>query len=249
FLGAGVELALTGEANDSVGKGMAGGRIVVRAPRDDAGHPVLAGNAALYGATGGELYCAGRAGERFAVRNSGATAVVEGVGDHACEYMTNGRVVVIGDFGRNLGAGMSGGVVYVHDPTARLELRLNDQLVAAAVLDEAGDDEVRALLERHVRFTGSARAAVLLEDWERARVEGLRRCQGSGTPSLAGFERLHSSNDGKRSEAVGVGADERGDLLLVLAPRQSDDREARRLPFLGRRPVGRELRAQLQRRT
>src|SRR5207247_7263591 len=125
---AAVELALTGEANDSVGKGMAGGRIVVRPPRDDAGAPVLVGNAALYGATGGELYCAGRAGERFAVRNSGATAVVEGVGDHACEYMTNGRVVVLGAIGRNFGAGMSGGEAYVYDPAGELPLGLNDAL-------------------------------------------------------------------------------------------------------------------------
>src|SRR5918911_5208312 len=116
FLAAGIELDLVGEANDYVGKSMSGGRIVVRAPDSDAGDPVLVGNTALYGATGGELYCAGRAGERFAVRNSGAVAVVEGVGDHACEYMTNGTVVVLGGFGRNVGAGMSGGELYVHDP-------------------------------------------------------------------------------------------------------------------------------------
>jgi glutamate synthase (ferredoxin) len=171
FLAAGVELSLAGEANDAVGKSMSGGRLVVRPPEGDAGNPVLIGNAALYGATGGELYCAGRAGERFAVRNSGATAVVEGVGDHGCEYMTNGRVVILGDFGRNLGAGMSGGVVYVYDPAERLPLRLNDQLVAAASLDEASESEVRALLERHVRFTDSDLGLELLAGWETARLQ------------------------------------------------------------------------------
>ena len=103
----------------------------IRPPADDAGDPVLVGNTALYGATGGELFCAGRAGERFAVRNSGATAVVEGVGEHACEYMTSGTVVVLGSFGRNVGAGMSGGEIYVHDPEGVLPLRLNGDLVAA----------------------------------------------------------------------------------------------------------------------
>ena len=108
FLSRGVRLVLDGEANDGVGKSMAGGRIVVRPPAGDGGDPVLIGNAALYGATGGELLCAGAAGERFAVRNSGAVAVVEGVGAHACEYMTNGTVVILGETGRNLAAGMSG---------------------------------------------------------------------------------------------------------------------------------------------
>ena len=110
---------LEGEANDYVGKSLSGGRIVVRAPADDAGDPCLAGNTVLYGATAGELFCAGSAGERFAVRNSGATAVVEGVGDNACEYMTDGTVVVLGDVGRNFGAGMTGGESFVHDPHAR----------------------------------------------------------------------------------------------------------------------------------
>ena len=166
FLTAGVELDLVGEANDYVGKSMGGGRIVVRPPANDAGDPVLIGNTALYGATGGELYCAGRAGERFAVRNSGAVAVVEGVGDHACEYMTNGTVVVLGEFGRNLGAGMSGGDAYVYDPAGELPLRLNDDLV---VLERvAVDDDLRRLVERHLRYTGSELAAALLEVWETA---------------------------------------------------------------------------------
>jgi glutamate synthase (ferredoxin) len=145
---------------------MAGGRIAIRPPEGDAGDPVLLGNTALYGATGGELYCAGRAGERFAVRNSGATAVVEGVGEHACEYMTSGTVVVLGPFGRNLGAGMSGGEVYVHDPEGVLPLRLNADLVAARAV--SATDELRSLLEKHVRHTGSERGQTLLARWAEA---------------------------------------------------------------------------------
>jgi len=167
FLTQGVKVSLVGEANDGVGKSMGGGRIAIAPPADDAGDPVLIGNAALYGATGGELFCAGRAGERFAVRNSGATAVVEGVGDHACEYMTGGTVVIFGPVGLNLAAGMSGGVVYVHDRDRQLPLRLNDQLVTAERVDRLGPEELRILLERHVRYTGSQRAAVLLDAWDR----------------------------------------------------------------------------------
>jgi glutamate synthase domain-containing protein 2/glutamate synthase domain-containing protein 1/glutamate synthase domain-containing protein 3 len=165
FLAHGVELRLVGEANDYVGKGMGGGRIVVRPPVGDEGEPVLLGNTALYGATGGELYCAGRAGERFAVRNSGVSAVVEGVGDHACEYMTGGEVAILGAHGRNLGAGMSGGVVYVHEPA---ESRVNFQLVELSPLDADDAAALHRLLERHVRFTDSPRATSLLERWEQA---------------------------------------------------------------------------------
>jgi glutamate synthase (ferredoxin) len=168
FLAAGVELDLVGEANDYVGKGMSGGRITVRPPANDRGDPCLLGNTALYGATGGELFCAGSAGERLAVRNSGAVAVVEGAGDHACEYMTSGTVVLLGRHGVNLGAGMSGGEVYVHDPEDRLLLRLNDQLVAARRLDLRDAEALRELLERHHRYTGSARAEELLGRWEEA---------------------------------------------------------------------------------
>jgi glutamate synthase domain-containing protein 2/glutamate synthase domain-containing protein 1/glutamate synthase domain-containing protein 3 len=168
FLAAGVELDLVGEANDYVGKAMSGGRIVVRPPADDAGDPCLLGNTVLYGATGGELFCAGSAGERLAVRNSGAVAVVEGAGDHACEYMTSGTVVILGRHGVNLGAGMSGGDVYVHDPEERLPLRVNDQLVAARRLDLRDAEALRELVERHHHHTGSARAGELLARWEQA---------------------------------------------------------------------------------
>jgi glutamate synthase (ferredoxin) len=164
FLAAGAELELVGDANDYVGKGMSGGRLVVVPPPGDAGDPVLLGNAVLYGATGGELFCSGRAGERFAVRNSGATAVVEGAGDHTCEYMTGGTVVVLGAIGLNAAAGMTGGALYVLDPAARLPLHLNTELVLA---ERAAGEELHALLERHLRHTGSARAAALLERWRK----------------------------------------------------------------------------------
>jgi glutamate synthase (ferredoxin) len=171
FLTAGVQLELVGEANDYVGKAMGGGRIVVRPPAGDVGDPVLLGNTVLYGATGGELYCAGRAGERFAVRNSGAAAVVEGVGEHACEYMTSGIVVVLGGFGRNVGAGMSGGELFLHDPDAVLSLRLNRDLVVALEVGPSAEPLLRRQLERHVRYTGSARAQALLERWSETLAE------------------------------------------------------------------------------
>jgi glutamate synthase (ferredoxin) len=166
FLAAGVELDLVGEANDYVGKAMGGGRIVIRPPAHDAGEPVLAGNTVLYGATGGELFCAGRAGERFAVRNSGAVAVVEGIGDHGCEYMTSGTVVVLGPAGRNFGAGMSGGQAFVYDPAGELPLRLNEDLVVLSRV--TADGELRRLVERHARYTDSELAVALLSTWETA---------------------------------------------------------------------------------
>ncbi|HEY8725709.1 MAG TPA: glutamate synthase large subunit [Gaiellaceae bacterium] len=171
FLSAGIEFVLDGEANDYVGKSLSGGRIVIRPPADDTGDPCLAGNTVLYGATGGELFLAGSAGERFAVRNSGATAVVEGVGSNACEYMTNGTVVILGPFGRNVGAGMTGGEAFVHDPTGVLDLRLNGQLVVAEGLDAVAAERVRALVERHHEYTGSPKAARLLAEWPAAVVE------------------------------------------------------------------------------
>jgi glutamate synthase (ferredoxin) len=186
FLAQGVEFELTGEANDYVGKGMAGGRIVVRPPDDDHGDPVLVGNTVLYGATGGDLFVAGRAGERFAVRNSGANAVVEGTGEHACEYMTGGVVVVLGATGFNLGAGMTGGVCYVHDPAATILARINTQLVEAR-RPEGGDlDDVLALVTTHADLTGSRRARALLADWDRAS-QGFWRIAPRGR--LSRFER------------------------------------------------------------
>jgi glutamate synthase domain-containing protein 2/glutamate synthase domain-containing protein 1/glutamate synthase domain-containing protein 3 len=165
FLTTGVELSLVGEANDYVGKSMSGGRIVIAPPAGDVGDPCLAGNTVLYGATGGEFFCAGSAGERFGVRNSGATAVVEGVGDHGCEYMTRGTVVILGPHGRNFGAGMTGGEAYLLDADERL---VNDELVALTAVAEDEGDRLLALLERHADLTGSARATALLSNRDTA---------------------------------------------------------------------------------
>ena len=181
FLSPGVELRLTGFANDAVAKGMAGGRVTVMPPSDmpalhldrgpagEAGGDVVIGNVALYGATGGELLVRGAAGERFAVRNSGASAVVEGVGDHACEYMTGGVVVVLGETGRNFAAGMSGGVAYVVDSGGSFASRCNLDMVDLRELGESDDEQVRAMLRRHYRATQSPLAFALLANWAASR--------------------------------------------------------------------------------
>mgnify|MGYP000104588484 CR=1 FL=1 len=169
FNAPGVELRLTGEANDYLGKGMAGGLISVAPPSKAryAWHEnVIAGNTLLYGATGGELYAAGQVGERFAVRNSGATAVVEGVGDHGCEYMTGGTVVILGATGRNFGAGMTGGAAYVLDEAGTLGQRYNPQLVELRPLGARGEATAQALIRRHVALTGSPRGAEVLAHWD-----------------------------------------------------------------------------------
>jgi glutamate synthase (NADPH) large chain len=194
-----VTLELHGDANDYVGKGLSGGRVIVRQPKEARREPtenIIIGNTVLYGAIAGEAYFEGVAGERFAVRNSGAVAVVEGTGDHGCEYMTGGVVVVLGDTGRNFAAGMSGGIAYVWDPESRFASLCNPAGVdLEAVVDgeDDGDDSdrprqrapnvvdngmgdplrfdaqrLRILIERHHLFTGSARARALLEDWHNA---------------------------------------------------------------------------------
>jgi glutamate synthase (ferredoxin) len=166
FLADGIELTLIGEANDYVGKGMGGGRVVIKPPANDAGDPYLAGNTVLYGATGGQLFVAGRVGERFAVRNSGTVAVVEGTGDHACEYMTAGAVVILGPTGRNLGAGMSGGEAYVYDPDARLAENINPQLVAAYQPTAGQLESLRRVVNLHCDATASPLAEAIVADWE-----------------------------------------------------------------------------------
>ncbi|HEU4747048.1 MAG TPA: glutamate synthase-related protein, partial [Gemmatimonadaceae bacterium] len=172
FAARGLSLELEGEANDYVGKGLSGGRLVIRHPRAAQFIPdqtVLIGNTVLYGATSGEAYFAGVAGERFAVRNSGAIAVVEGVGDHGCEYMTGGTVVVLGRVGRNFGAGMSGGIAFVLDEFGELESRCNTGMVDLAPVTDFGErDTLRRLVEQHAHFTGSARAKRELGQWDRA---------------------------------------------------------------------------------
>jgi glutamate synthase (NADPH) large chain len=170
FIPAGLTLELEGDTNDYVGKGLSGGRIVVRPPEAapfKAHENVIAGNVALYGATGGEAFIRGVAGERFAVRNSGAVAVVEGVGDHGCEYMTGGRVLVIGRTGRNFAAGMSGGVAWVFDPDGTFAARCNTEMVGLEHLADDPEDTaaVHELLVRHRDLTGSERATQLLENW------------------------------------------------------------------------------------
>ena len=201
FAARGVSLELTGDGNDYVGKGLSGGRVVVRQPPESNRDPtqnIIVGNTVLYGAIAGEAYFQGVAGERFAVRNSGAVTVVEGLGDHGCEYMTGGVVVVLGDTGRNFAAGMSGGVAYVYDPTGRFAPLCNSAMVelekvepstAATREDEPfrpsqrslsvenngmGDvlrfdaERLRILVERHHLYTGSARAREILENWDEA---------------------------------------------------------------------------------
>ena len=170
FAASGLTMELDGEANDYVGKGLSGARLVIRAPKgtqflpDDA---VIVGNTVLYGATSGEAYFGGVAGERFAVRNSGAHAVVEGVGDHGCEYMTGGAVVVLGRTGRNFAAGMSGGIAFVLDEDAQFATRCNAAHVALEPVSDAGDRALlKRLVEQHARLTGSARARHLLGRWE-----------------------------------------------------------------------------------
>ena len=170
FAPRGLTLALEGDANDFWGKGLSGGKLIVYPPRKStfASHEnVIIGNVSLYGATSGEAYVRGIAGERFAVRNSGALAVVEGVGDHGCEYMTGGRVVVIGRTGRNFAAGMSGGVAYVLDLDGDFQRRCNLDMIELETLAATEDLEmVRKLLRRHVRYTNSGRAVRLLADWQ-----------------------------------------------------------------------------------
>jgi len=170
FCARGVTMTLEGEANDYVGKGLSGGRLIIRPPRDagfDSSAAILLGNVALYGATSGEAYFAGPAGERFAVRNSGATAVVEGVGDHGCEYMTGGVVVVLGATGRNFAAGMSGGLAFVLDEARTLEQRCNMALVELGpVMDPLDVALLRDTITRHAHRSGSATARRVLERWD-----------------------------------------------------------------------------------
>jgi len=171
FLPRGITIELVGEANDYVAKGLSGGRVIVRPPADAgwaADDSIIVGNVALFGATSGECYVRGVAGERFAVRNSGALAVVEGVGDHGCEYMTGGMVVVLGRFGRNFAAGMSGGLAFLYDPDDRSLARVNQALVDVDPVPDEDAERLWMLVVRHANFTGSERARRIVADGERA---------------------------------------------------------------------------------
>ncbi len=171
FAARGLSLELVGDANDYVGKGLSGGLLAIHPPKEAPFRPedqVVVGNTVLYGATSGRAFFNGRAGERFCVRNSGAVAVVEGVGDHGCEYMTGGLVVVIGTTGRNFAAGMSGGIAYVFDEDGQFVSRCNKDMVSLEAMEAPDVDAVRALLEEHIRRTGSPKAKELLSHWDAA---------------------------------------------------------------------------------
>ncbi|MFP4173742.1 MAG: glutamate synthase large subunit, partial [Candidatus Hydrogenedentota bacterium] len=164
----GVSFSVEGEANDYVGKGLSGGKIIVYPPKECPFKPeehIVIGNVALYGATSGQAYFRGQAGERFCVRNSGAWAVAEGVGDHGCEYMTGGRAAILGPTGRNFAAGMSGGIAYVYDPTGEFPLKCNQAQVDLKPLHAKSIPELRRMLEQHVQYTGSGVAQAILENW------------------------------------------------------------------------------------
>ena len=206
----GITLRLEGDANDYLGKGLSGGRIVLRPDRSAgfvAEEEIVAGNVIGYGATGGEIFVRGKVGERFCVRNSGATAVVEGTGDHGCEYMTGGRVVVLGETGRNFAAGMSGGEAYVLDLDER---RVNTEMVELGPVPDALADDLRELLRRHAEETESAVASALLDDWDAA---------------LGRFTRVLPTNYRKvleakdEAEAEGLDEDETTKLMMEAASR------------------------------
>jgi glutamate synthase (NADPH/NADH) large chain len=169
FNAKGVTLELEGDANDYFGKGLSGAKLVIYPdhtatfkPEDNS----IIGNVAFYGATSGEAYIRGKAGERFCVRNSGATVVVEGVGDHGCEYMTGGKVVILGQVGRNFGAGMSGGIAYVWDTQKQFAEQCNPEMIDLDPLDDTDAAELRSLLEKHAGYTNSSLAKFVLDDFE-----------------------------------------------------------------------------------
>ena len=226
FLAHGITLDLVGEGNDYVGKGLSGGRIIVRPNTEFRGWAVdniIVGNTVLYGAIAGEAFLNGVAGERFAVRNSGATAVVEGVGDHGCEYMTGGTVVVLGDTGRNFAAGMSGGVAYVYDPKGDFEQKCNTAMVALErVLStkeqsdksswhaqtrngERESDEaiLKRLIERHFKHTGSTRARNLLDDWANSRGKFVKVFP---TEYKRALEEMHNSSMEEANDKIELAA-------------------------------------------
>ncbi|MFD1065334.1 glutamate synthase large subunit [Oceanobacillus locisalsi] len=174
FIPSGITMTVTGDANDYVGKGLSGGKIIVRTPKTttiDASHNVIAGNVSFYGATSGEAYIQGYAGERFAVRNSGAKMVVEGVGDHGCEYMTGGRVVILGNVGKNFAAGMSGGIAYVRpdDIPSFQSLTNTGRIQFEAITDLEEQEEVKDLIINHLDYTNSVKATMILKNWKEER--------------------------------------------------------------------------------
>ncbi|HWO41768.1 MAG TPA: glutamate synthase-related protein, partial [Candidatus Eisenbacteria bacterium] len=218
FIPPGMTLELEGDANDYFGKGLSGGKVILFPPEGSTFAPeenIIVGNVAFYGATSGEAYIRGMAGERFCVRNSGVRAVIEGVGDHGCEYMTGGRVVVIGKTGRNFAAGMSGGIAYVLDEDGTFRNHCNFETVALERLDEGDLQEVEEMLKRHAFYTRSARAWQILALWEemaakfvkvmpkdyRRMLEALRRAEEQG---LVGEEAVMAAFEANKNDAARV---------------------------------------------
>jgi glutamate synthase (NADPH/NADH) large chain len=213
FLQDGVTMDLVGTANDYVGKGLSGGKLLVRTP-SDAGYAaeenVLIGNVALYGATQGEAYINGVASERFAVRNSGVTGVVEGVGDHGCEYMTGGAIAVLGETGKNFAAGMSGGVAYVYDPDGEFHERANTGMVTLlSGLEPKDRDMLTRLVENHAAYTDSERARELLDDWDEEIENFTKVMPDAYAEVIADRERDDVRNDLPSPAAPKVGESER----------------------------------------
>lgn len=169
FLAPGITLRLFGDANDYLGKSLSGGKIIVTTHSKSSIVPhenIIVGNTLLYGATSGEVYIAGKAGERFAVRNSGAVAVVEGVGDHGCEYMTGGRVVILGETGKNFAAGMSGGIAYILEDIEKFSAKCNFELVNTDTLSDNDKKTLKDLIKKHVEYTDSPKGKEILENWK-----------------------------------------------------------------------------------
>ena len=212
FIPAGLSLELEGDSNDYLGKGLSGGRISVRPPKlgGGEGEDVIIGNVALYGATGGSAFIRGRAGERFCVRNSGAVAVVEGVGEHGCEYMTGGRVVILGPTGRNFAAGMSGGTAYVLDTAHDLYLRVNKDMVDICPVSESHDiAELQELLIRHLEATGSPKAEELLAGFPE-RAEDFKKIVPRDYTTMAGRIARYEARGIARDEAELMAFEEGG---------------------------------------
>jgi glutamate synthase (ferredoxin) len=219
FVPRGITLILEGDSNDYIGKGLSGGKIIVYPPKGSTFVPeenIIVGNVAFYGATDGEAYIRGMAGERFCVRNSGLHAVVEAVGDHACEYMTGGRVVVLGSTGRNFAAGMSGGIAYVLDESGDFHRRCNREMIYLEWLEEEEIKEVEAMIHKHVEYTRSGRARKILESWEemvpkfvkiipkdyKRMLQAMKRVQESG---LSGDEAIMAAFEENKRDMARVG--------------------------------------------
>jgi glutamate synthase (ferredoxin) len=220
FMPRGMSFELEGDANDYVGKGLSGGKLVIYPSHKatfKAEDNIIVGNVALYGATAGEVFIRGRAGERFAVRNSGVNTVVEGLGDHGCEYMTGGRVVILGTTGRNFAAGMSGGVAYVLDEAGSFTAQINKSMVGLETLDDAAEiAEVRALIEKHRTYTKSDRAQQVLDAWDKylpkfvkvipkdykRMLAGIKRAEEQG---LAGEDAIMEAFEENSRDAARVG--------------------------------------------